>query len=83
MPELPEVEVVRRGLAAHVQDVRIRDVHVLHPRSVRRQAQGPGYFEAVLTGRTLTRRMLMQRMLTRRMLAQQTLSSPPRTGAAR
>ena len=54
MPELPEVEVVRRGLAAHVQDVRIRDVHVLHPRTVRRQAQGPGYFEAVLTGRTLT-----------------------------
>ena len=54
MPELPEVEVVRRGLAAHVQDVRIRDVHVLHPRTVRRQAQGPGYFEAVLTGRTVT-----------------------------
>ncbi len=54
MPELPEVEVVRRGLAVHVQDARIRAVQVLHPRVVRRQAQGPGYFEAVLTGRTVT-----------------------------
>jgi formamidopyrimidine-DNA glycosylase len=54
MPELPEVEVVRRGLAAHVLDRRIRAVEVRHPRAVRRQAQGAAFFESVLTGRTLT-----------------------------
>jgi formamidopyrimidine-DNA glycosylase len=54
MPELPEVEVVRRGLAAHVLDHRICRVEVRHPRTVRRQAQGAGYFESVLTGRTVT-----------------------------
>jgi formamidopyrimidine-DNA glycosylase len=54
MPELPEVEVVRRGLAAHVLDRRVHAVEVRHPRAVRRQAQGSSYFESVLTGRTLT-----------------------------
>ena len=54
MPELPEVEIVRRGLAAHVLGQKIRAVEVRHPRAVRRQVQGSGYFEAVLTGRTLT-----------------------------
>ncbi len=54
MPELPEVEVVRRGLAAHVLDQQIHAVEVRHPRVVRRQAQGSGYFESVLAGRTLT-----------------------------
>ncbi len=53
MPELPEVEVVRRGLAAHVLDQQIHGVEVRHPRTVRRQVQGPGHFESVLTGRTL------------------------------
>ena len=54
MPELPEVEVVRRGLAAHVLDHQVHAVEVRHPRAVRRQAQGSSYFESVLTGRTLT-----------------------------
>ena len=54
MPELPEVEVVRRGLAAHVLDQQVHAVEVRHARAVRRQSQGPGYFESVLTGRTLT-----------------------------
>jgi formamidopyrimidine-DNA glycosylase len=36
MPELPEVETVRRGLAAHVIDRRIAVVQVLHDRAVRR-----------------------------------------------
>lgn len=40
MPELPEVEVVRRGLAEHVTGRRVGDVEVLHPRAVRRQAGG-------------------------------------------
>ena len=54
MPELPEVEVVRRGLEAHVLRHPIRSVEVLHPRPVRRHAGGPADFAARLTGRTFT-----------------------------
>lgn len=54
MPELPEVEVVRRGLAQHVQNRRIENVEVLHPRAVRRQDEGALHFASVLAGRTLT-----------------------------
>jgi formamidopyrimidine-DNA glycosylase len=54
MPELPEVEVVRRGLEAHVLDHPILSVEVLHPRPVRRHAGGPADFVARLTGRTFT-----------------------------
>lgn len=41
MPELPEVEVVRRGLVAHVLGREIRSVEVFDDRAVRRQAGGP------------------------------------------
>lgn len=51
MPELPEVEVVRRGLAAHAVGRRIVTVAALHPRSVRRQAGGADEMAALLTGR--------------------------------
>lgn len=54
MPELPEVEVVRRGLETHVLGHRIGSVEVLHPRPVRRHLPGPGDFAARLTGRTFT-----------------------------
>jgi formamidopyrimidine-DNA glycosylase len=54
MPELPEVEVVRRGLAAHVVGDTISSVEVHHPRSVRRQPGGAGELAGLLTGRTLT-----------------------------
>lgn len=54
MPELPEVEVVRRGLAAHVLGSRVDRAVVLHPRAVRRQPGGAAEFEALLRGRTLT-----------------------------
>ena len=54
MPELPEVEVVRRGLEAHVLGRHIRSVEVLHPRPVRRHAGGPADFAARLTGRMFT-----------------------------
>ncbi len=54
MPELPEVEVVRRGLAEHVLGRTVERVEVLHPRAVRRQLEGPAHFEAVLAGRTFT-----------------------------
>jgi formamidopyrimidine-DNA glycosylase len=51
VPELPEVEVVRRGLAAHVVGRTIERVDVLHPRPVRRHLGGPADFAARLTGR--------------------------------
>ena len=54
MPELPEVEVVRRGLAQHVVGRRIDAVEVLHPRPVRRHLPGPADFAASTTGRVVT-----------------------------
>jgi len=54
VPELPEVEVVRRGLEAHVLDRTIAAVEVLHPRPVRRHLPGPDDFAARLTGRVFT-----------------------------
>lgn len=53
MPELPEVEVVRRGLARWVAGRTVADVQVLHPRAVRRQPGGGADFAARLTGTTL------------------------------
>lgn len=53
MPELPEVEVVRRGLAAHVVDRKITTVEVAHPRAVRRHTAGGSDFAARLAGRTV------------------------------
>jgi formamidopyrimidine-DNA glycosylase len=50
VPELPEVEVVRRGLEAHVVGRTLERVEVLHPRPVRRHAGGPADFVARLTG---------------------------------
>jgi formamidopyrimidine-DNA glycosylase len=54
MPELPEVETVRRGLARHVAGRRIRAVEVHHPRAVRRHALGGDDFAAGLAGRSIT-----------------------------
>ena len=54
MPELPEVEVVRRGLADHVVDRNIARVDVDHPRAVRRHLEGGADFAARLAGRTIT-----------------------------
>ena len=53
MPELPEVEVVRRGLARWLRGARIGRVEVLHPRPVRRHEPGPADFAARLTGATV------------------------------
>jgi formamidopyrimidine-DNA glycosylase len=52
VPELPEVEVVRRGLEKFVLGRRISAVVVLHPRAVRRHEAGPADFAARLAGRT-------------------------------
>jgi formamidopyrimidine-DNA glycosylase len=53
VPELPEVEVVRSGLARHVLGTTISAVDVLHPRPVRRDPRGVGGFVDALLGRTL------------------------------
>jgi formamidopyrimidine-DNA glycosylase len=54
VPELPEVEVVRRGLARWVAGRTVARVEVHHPRAVRRHLEGADDFVAALTGRTLT-----------------------------
>ena len=50
MPELPEVEVVRRGLADHVAGRTITAVRVHHPRAVRRHEAGAADLTARLAG---------------------------------
>ena len=50
MPELPEVEVVRAGLAPLVMGREIAQVTVLHPRPVRQHLDGPVGFAAGLGG---------------------------------
>ena len=50
MPELPEVEVVRAGLAPAVTGARIAAVDVLDTRSLTRHDAASGDFEAILTG---------------------------------
>jgi formamidopyrimidine-DNA glycosylase len=55
MPELPEVETVRRGLEHHVVGRTVEVVRVLHPRAVRRQPAGAAEFESALAGRSLDR----------------------------
>jgi formamidopyrimidine-DNA glycosylase len=54
VPELPEVETVRQGLARWVVGRTISSVEVLHPRAVRRHVAGAADFAAVLAGRTIT-----------------------------
>ena len=51
MPELPEVEVVRRGLERWAAGRTVEAAEVLHPRAVRRHLAGPADFAARLAGR--------------------------------
>ena len=53
MPELPEVEVVRRGLDRGVVGRRVNAVEVRHPRAIRRHVAGASDFADRLTGRVL------------------------------
>ncbi|MET3142027.1 UNVERIFIED_ORG: formamidopyrimidine-DNA glycosylase [Arthrobacter sp. UYEF2] len=53
MPELPEVEVVRRGLVSWVRGRTITGVDVLDPRSLRRHAMGTEDFRGNLQGTTV------------------------------
>jgi formamidopyrimidine-DNA glycosylase len=50
VPELPEVEVVRRGLQQHVVGRTVDSVEVLHPRAVRRHLAGAGDFASAVSG---------------------------------
>ncbi|MFJ2827138.1 bifunctional DNA-formamidopyrimidine glycosylase/DNA-(apurinic or apyrimidinic site) lyase [Streptomyces sp. NPDC087263] len=50
MPELPEVEVVRRGLERWVSGRVVQAVEVRHPRAVRRHLAGPEAFAKALAG---------------------------------
>jgi formamidopyrimidine-DNA glycosylase len=54
VPELPEVETVREGLAKWVTGRRISTVEVRHPRAIRRHVPGDVHFAAILAGRTIT-----------------------------
>ena len=54
MPELPEVEVVRRGLDDHVSGRTIASVAIHHPRAVRRHAAGGEDLAARAAGKTVT-----------------------------
>jgi formamidopyrimidine-DNA glycosylase len=55
VPELPEVEVVRRGLERWVAERVIEQVEVRHPRAIRRHLGGAGDFATRLHGATLHR----------------------------
>jgi formamidopyrimidine-DNA glycosylase len=50
VPELPEVEVVRAGLAPAVTGARVAGVEILDPRSLKRHDSASGSFEAFVTG---------------------------------
>jgi formamidopyrimidine-DNA glycosylase len=53
VPELPEVETVRQGLAKWVAGRTIAAAEVHHPRAIRRHLPGDTHFAAVLAGRTI------------------------------
>ncbi|MET8048822.1 bifunctional DNA-formamidopyrimidine glycosylase/DNA-(apurinic or apyrimidinic site) lyase [Streptosporangium sp. NPDC005286] len=53
MPELPEVEVVRRGLERWVSGRVVAHAEVLHPRAIRRHLPGAEEFSTRLKGRTV------------------------------
>jgi len=50
LPELPEVEVVRRGLERWVSGRTVAEAEVLHPRAVRRHVAGAADFAGRLRG---------------------------------
>src|SRR3984893_3777191 len=54
MPELPELEVVRRGLQARAVGKKITAVRVHHPRAVRRHEAGPADLTARLLDAKIT-----------------------------
>ena len=53
MPELPEVEVVRRGLAKWVTNKKIESAQVLHPRAIRKHPGTKKSFNNQLAGQKI------------------------------
>lgn len=54
MPELPEVETVRAGLAEFITGATITDVEIFDARSLKRHWPGPNDFVATLVGSKIT-----------------------------
>lgn len=54
MPELPEVETVRAGLAEFITGATITDVEIFDARSLKRHRPGPTDFVATLVGSKIT-----------------------------
>jgi formamidopyrimidine-DNA glycosylase len=54
VPELPEVEVVRRGIERWVAGRTVESATVLHPRAARRHLEGPADLAARMTGRLVS-----------------------------
>jgi formamidopyrimidine-DNA glycosylase len=54
VPELPEVEIVRRGLDRYVVGRTIESAELLHPRALRRHRAGPADFADAVRGRKIT-----------------------------
>jgi formamidopyrimidine-DNA glycosylase len=54
MPELPEVETVRAGLAEFITGATIDDVEIFDARSLKRHRPGPNDFVATLVGSKIT-----------------------------
>ncbi|MEY3473483.1 MAG: hypothetical protein RLY22_986 [Actinomycetota bacterium] len=54
MPELPEVETVRAGLAEFITGATITDVEIFDARSLKRHRPGPNDFVATLVGSKIT-----------------------------
>ena len=53
MPELPEVETVRAGLASSITGARVDSIEILDERSLKRHRGGVDDFVATLTGRKI------------------------------
>ena len=53
MPELPEVEVVRRGIVSHLVGARIDDVRIFDIRALKRHQGSAESFRDALTGATV------------------------------
>lgn len=77
MPELPEVEVVRRGLVSWVRGRTITAVEVLDPRSIRRHALGVEDFAGNLEGAAVADVVRRGKFLWMPLLDQGTATGPP------
>lgn len=79
MPELPEVEVVRRGLQSWIAGRTITSVSVPDVRSIRRHALGPEDFRGNLEGYTVTDVVRRGKFLWMPLAESASISTPPHT----